>query len=202
MCHRLLCLNAEPAPCRRDTAATEGVSRAIEFVGESLMRCACPPDGSFYCPRCTALLARVEGGGTTLTASPLRPTVATMALAVEPRGLRQGKSDAPLGHPGGLQRDMPEEHFLALVRALAKQHGWLLYHTHRSDRSEPGFPDLVCTDGARLIFIELKSVTGKLTQRQAIWLDLLRHTGQCEVYEWRPADWPKIVETLSVKVET
>lgn len=89
-----------------------------------------------------------------------------------------------------------ESHFLGRILALAKQSGWLCYHTHRSDRSAPGFPDLCLTNGDRLIFAELKTATGKVTAEQNTWLGLLRHTGRVEVYLWRPADWDTIVSTL------
>jgi hypothetical protein len=54
-------------------------------------------------------------------------------------------------------------------------------------RGPRGFPDLLIV-GDRIIFAELKSHSGTLTQEQQIWLDRLRMAG-CEVYVWRPIDW-------------
>jgi hypothetical protein len=97
-----------------------------------------------------------------------------------------------------LPPDTPEERLLARIRGLATQHGWLTYHTHNSRKSETGFPDLTLTKPGRLIFAELKSHQGKLTPTQARWLDLLRHAVPgVEVYCWRPADFPTIVDILT-----
>lgn len=92
--------------------------------------------------------------------------------------------------------DLPEADFMSQVRALARRHGWLCYHTRDSRGSDCGFPDLVLVNATRVIFAELKSRSGKLTERQALWLDMLRHTGKVEVYLWRPGDWPAIVACL------
>jgi len=99
---------------------------------------------------------------------------------------------------------MTEDTLLAHVRALAKQCGYLCYHTYSSKRSEPGYPDLClarpasATSPGRLLFAELKTQTGKVTQEQAIWLDILRHTiPGLEAYTWRPADLPTIAAILS-----
>ena len=92
--------------------------------------------------------------------------------------------------------DLPEAVLLGQVRALAQRLGYLVYHTHDSRGSDDGFPDLVLVNPTRIICAELKTCTGKLTARQAVWLDLLRHTGKVEVYCWRPGDWPAIVACL------
>lgn len=93
---------------------------------------------------------------------------------------------------------MPEKALLANVRNLATRHGFLVYHTHRSDKSEPGFPDLVLCKPGRLLFIELKSATGKVTEDQMRWLELLkRSVPGVEVYLWRPSDWPSIATILA-----
>jgi hypothetical protein len=93
--------------------------------------------------------------------------------------------------------ELPEGRFLAQVKTLAKQHGWLVYHTHDSRRSDEGFPDMVMVGPDAVIFAELKTTTGKLTAHQALWLELLRHTGRVEAYLWRPQDWPVIQARLA-----
>jgi hypothetical protein len=110
---------------------------------------------------------------------------------------------APLAPPR--THDTPEEVLLALVLRTAKTHGWeCCYHTYRSTRSAPGFPDLVLakpastTSPGRLLFAECKRAKGKLTAAQAVWLDVLRHTVPgVEVYLWTPADLHEIVDCLT-----
>jgi hypothetical protein len=101
----------------------------------------------------------------------------------------------PLAPPGP-QQELPEARLLSRVTAEARRLGYLVYHTHDSRRSAPGFPDLVLCNGARLLFVELKSRTGKLTPEQSTWLSMLRHTGLVETYLWRPQDWPALAATL------
>ena len=84
-------------------------------------------------------------------------------------------------------RKMSEATLLAQVRALARALGWLGYHTHRSDRSEPGWPDLVLVRGDRLLYRELKTSTGRLMPAQQTWLDALRAAG-ADASVWRPED--------------
>lgn len=97
-----------------------------------------------------------------------------------------------------------EKEFLEAVLELARWCGFRCYHTHRSDRSEPGFPDLVLVRPPRIIYAELKSEKGRLSPAQKEWLDAL---GACAggspwnarmlVAVWRPSDWPHIERQLA-----
>lgn len=87
-----------------------------------------------------------------------------------------------------LAATMTEAQLLNLVRSLASLLGWRGYHTHRSDRSEPGFPDLVLVRGDRVVWRELKTSTGRMRPAQQQWLDDLVAAGQ-DAMVWRPADW-------------
>lgn len=98
-------------------------------------------------------------------------------------------------HP--LPRDTPEGTLLDQVRSLAKRYGWQSYHTHDSRRSEPGYPDLTLCDGTSLLIYELKTNTGKPTEAQQTWLNLLAHTGKVECGIWRPGDLAVIHARLS-----
>lgn len=102
---------------------------------------------------------------------------------------------------------MTEAALLEAIRRAASLQGWLVYHTHDSRRSEPGFPDIVLVQPAemqtvqtyggpvqivgipgRVLFRELKTQKGKVTPEQARWLDALQRAG-ADVKVWRPFDW-------------
>ena len=72
------------------------------------------------------------------------------------------------------------------VRALVKDLGLLWYHTHDSRRSPSGFPDLVIV-GRSVIYRELKTAKGRVSDDQAEWLHALVMAGQ-DACVWRPAD--------------
>jgi len=93
-----------------------------------------------------------------------------------------------------------ESDFQNWVIREAKHHGWLVYHTHDSRKSEPGFPDLVMTNGKRVIFAELKTNASdsKPSSAQARWLLMLTHAGQ-EVWIWRPRDKAEILARLQTR---
>lgn len=89
-----------------------------------------------------------------------------------------------------------ERGFSAAVIALARLHKWLVYHTRLSLGSEAGFPDLVLVRPGDVLFIELKTMTGKLTPAQQHWQDVLAQCPGVEVAIWRPSDWPVIEARL------
>ncbi|RAX51284.1 VRR-NUC domain-containing protein [Arthrobacter sp. AQ5-05] len=85
---------------------------------------------------------------------------------------------------------MLEKPFQTRVIQLAKFHGFeLVYHTWNSQRSAPGFPDLVMVSSRdkRILYRELKRTVGKVTPDQQAWLDALTACGQ-DAGVWRPAD--------------
>ena len=84
---------------------------------------------------------------------------------------------------------MTEKQLQAAVMRMARLRGWLAYHTYDSRRSEPGFPDLVMVRHSRLLFVELKSERGKLTEAQHGWRNALVQVYEVEVHVWRPSDW-------------
>lgn len=107
----------------------------------------------------------------------------------------------------------PEAVFQAQVVQLAGFYGWLIYHTHDSRRSQPGFPDLVLVRGAELLFVELKTASGRVRPEQQMWLDALRVVQEAvaitaaaaadlppvavESLLWRPADWDALHARLA-----
>src|SRR5262249_41205651 len=86
-----------------------------------------------------------------------------------------------------LNEAITEAQFQTDVIAYALLHGWLPYHTHDSQRSHPGFPDLVLVSprAGRLVFAELKTMRGRISSHQRNWIAALGAVGQ-EVYIWRP----------------
>jgi len=102
------------------------------------------------------------------------------------RSGRTGAPEARVGHvPSRLAEG--EAALQAFVRAECRRRGLLHYHTHRSDRSEPGFPDSVIVGPGRLLFRELKSQTGRASPDQLRWLQRLRAAG-ADAAIWTPDD--------------
>lgn len=122
-----------------------------------------------------------------------------------PTRVEQARIDRE-AHEAHVAATMTEAVLLQRVRELARLLGWLAYHTHRSDRSEPGFPDLVLVHPVkrRLVVAELKRAKGRTTAPQEVWLDGFREVAErvaeladhyepdldvVTVHLWRPADW-------------
>lgn len=89
-----------------------------------------------------------------------------------------------------------EAEFMQAVIRLAELCHFMVYHTYDSRRSNPGFPDLVLVKDGRLIFAELKTASGRLSQYQRQWLFMLGLVDGIEVAVWRPEHWPDIVNAL------
>lgn len=70
---------------------------------------------------------------------------------------------------------MSEKDLQSTLVQAASLTGWLVYHTHDSRRSAPGFPDLVLVHEARreIAFIECKAEKGRLSPEQKRWLGAL-----------------------------
>lgn len=85
---------------------------------------------------------------------------------------------------------MTEAQLQAMVVTAARTLGWLVYHTHDSRRSQPGFPDLVLVHPVqrRVLWRELKTERGRVSSAQDEWIHALTRAGQ-DVAVWRPADY-------------
>ncbi len=85
---------------------------------------------------------------------------------------------------------MPEKKLQELVVGLAQACGWRhVCHVHDSRRGlGKGFPDLCMVRGERVVFMELKTMKGRLSEDQKSWRDEL----QGSVAEWylvKPDDY-------------
>lgn len=77
--------------------------------------------------------------------------------------------------------------FQPKVIRLAQHLGWMIYHTYNSQRSNPGWPDLVLSHPKqkRTIFRELKTMRGKVSPKQREWIETLTASG-LDADVWRP----------------
>lgn len=93
---------------------------------------------------------------------------------------------------------MTEEQFRQQVRQIAAMYGWdHRYHAYDSRRSDPGWPDEVLANPkrGRILFVELKTDTGRLTAGQKDWLTTLDVCG-VETALWRPKHMDSIIKIL------
>jgi len=94
------------------------------------------------------------------------------------------------------------------VMKIASDLGWLYYHAPdnkpingRIQNITAGFPDLVLVKAPRIIYVELKRETGKLSPMQEKWLYLLRACGQ-EAHVWRPSNLNDVINILKSSPKT
>lgn len=107
---------------------------------------------------------------------------------------------------------MTEKLWQGQVEQIAELHGWRVYHApdNRPVRAasgrtyvqkvNAGFPDLVLVKPPRLLMIELKTTTGRVSPEQKEWLRDLDQSG-VEVAVWRPADLNQILRILGPRAE-
>lgn len=100
-----------------------------------------------------------------------------------------------------LARDASENDFQSQIMAVARQYGWLVFHASphqvgpvwRTDGR--GFPDLVLAHPQHgVIFAELKTERGRLTESQIDWGNAIAPHG--EYYCWRPSQFALICRRL------
>ena len=97
----------------------------------------------------------------------------------------------------GQMPSLTEAGWLAVVRTLAKQHGYLYYHTFDSRRSPSGFVDCVLAKaGSPLLMVELKTDAGQLTLAQQAWLEALAGCTGVVAEVWKPSMLDSIVAQL------
>jgi len=104
---------------------------------------------------------------------------------------------------------MKESTFQSSVIMLAKLHGWLVMHTRAVEirpgvwktplQGHAGYPDLTLAHKYKgVIFAELKSETGRISEKQKAWHETLKDAGM-EVVIWRPQDMQQISTRLATR---
>ena len=102
---------------------------------------------------------------------------------------------------------MKESTFQSSVIMLARLHGWLVMHTRAVEirpgvwktplQGHAGYPDLTLVHKNRgVIFAELKSEMGRLSDKQELWCQTLCDAGM-EHHVWRPKDMEYISKRLA-----
>lgn len=103
-----------------------------------------------------------------------------------------------------------ERLFQDQVSQMARAQGWLVFHAAPFQvrpgvwrTSGKGFPDLtmVCPFGRGVIFAELKTETGRMSEEQIDWGTALVKSG-AEYYVWKPKDLEKIAKRLTERHPT
>lgn len=82
--------------------------------------------------------------------------------------------------------DVTEREWQQQVVRLARTLGWTVWHCHDARRTVPGLPDLILIRD-RVVFVELKTERGRLSDAQAEWQRRLEAAG-AETHVWRPSD--------------
>jgi hypothetical protein len=98
-------------------------------------------------------------------------------------------------------RTKTESIFQSELLDAARRLGWIAFHDQNSRHDEAGFPDLVMVHPIqhRVLFVELKTETGRIRPEQLVWLGALMQVPAIEVYTWRPRDIDQALEILQGK---
>ena len=89
-----------------------------------------------------------------------------------------------------------EQQWQNTVVEAAQLLGWWVFHDHDSRRNQPGFPDLVLIRPPRVVFVELKRETGRVSPAQEEVLGMLAECPGVESRVARPSNWSSLVEWL------
>jgi hypothetical protein len=95
-----------------------------------------------------------------------------------------------------MTRSREEADFQAQIVELAEAAGWRSFHVYDSRRSNPGWPDLALWRGASMLFLEIKSETGKVTAEQEATIAQLKNVKFVTAAIARPRHFDEIAEML------
>ncbi len=75
--------------------------------------------------------------------------------------------------------EVDEKTFHAAVVEMAERLGWDVWHDEDSRRNKAGLPDLLCVHPEHgVVWLELKTMKGRIRPHQQYWIDLLQLAGQ------------------------
>ena len=97
--------------------------------------------------------------------------------------------------------NMKERDLQKWIIQYAEIHGWYVYHVANvrgqlRSMTGSGYPDLTMVRQSRIVFAELKSKRGRVSELQQRWLNRLQDLKSVECYLWRPTDMETIRELL------
>jgi len=95
-----------------------------------------------------------------------------------------------------LNNQITEKELKQNVEAAFRQLGWMYYHTFISMYSVDGYPDETAIRGSRTVWMELKTMKGKLKPKQIAWLDCLSDNPHNEVFVIRPNQIQLVIDIL------
>jgi len=72
---------------------------------------------------------------------------------------------------------LTERELQAGIVRMAKQLGYLVFHTQYALGSAPGFPDLCIAGHGRVWFLEIKGPRGRVSDFQTAWIETLTAAG-------------------------
>jgi len=147
-------------------------------------------------------LARAKAEGRVTEGPPVRLPDPVRADRPSEEGYRAKRK--PLAKRYAKPPGPSEDEFSEMVVQFAQLNGWACVH-FRAARTGNGWRTPVSADGKgwvdwqfvreRVVYAELKTDKGRLTDEQKAWSDRLKAAGQ-EVYLWRPESWDEIKRTL------
>ena len=97
-----------------------------------------------------------------------------------------------------------ESRFQSAVEMWFKGAGWLCYHTWGSIHSVGGYPDLTCVLPAKgtVIWAELKTEKGRVSDEQNAWLKALSSIENAMVFLWRPSDEDEVMDVIRGSIQS
>lgn len=95
---------------------------------------------------------------------------------------------------------MTEREFQQQIIDTARLLGWRVFHPFDSRHSEAGWPDL-CLVRDRIVYLEVKTETGRLSSEQGEWIAAINNAGGTALVI-RPSQWEEIVAALKRRVDS